>query len=137
MLNVVQKDEPQYLLSSVSKSYRVKECVWSYSKNAVDSLRKFSLVKRPMLELSAVQVLRGTSNREFEVPFCQAGLQGHLAGSPLGALQPGRLHPASGTSGFGFFIYLWEKIQMHIVEQLLETELGVPRVLSTIRACGK
>lgn len=41
MLNVVQKDETQYLLSSVSKSYRVKECVWSYSKNAVDSLRKF------------------------------------------------------------------------------------------------
>lgn len=57
MLNVVQKDEAQYLLSSVSKSYRIKECVWSYSKKCSGFTKEIlSLVKHPMLELSAVQV---------------------------------------------------------------------------------
>lgn len=72
----------------------------------------------------------------LELFSCAGFSEGHVTGdlrSPC-ARQANRairsaapwVHPISGTSGFEFFIYLWEKIQMHIVEGLLETELGVP-----------
>lgn len=95
-----------------------KVCLWSYSKKSSGSTKEMlSLVKRPMFEL-----------------FSHAGFsEGHLTGnlrSPS-AWQPYRaislaaprvpcsqaecIQPLEQVD-LGFFPYLWEKIQMHVVE---------------------
>lgn len=76
-----------------------------------------SLVKCPMLELFSCAVFsEGHLAGNLRSPSARQAYKAIKIGSPSGALQPGRLHPASRTSGFEVFIYLWEKIQMHGVE---------------------